>query len=530
MRSLSRVAVLLLFFVPLATSVYFFLSPTFSLFLRPDLLVHYWTSYVKISSSISIFVGLSSAVMAIQISFLIGYCIFSLRKSRIEKYIALFLSVPHLAFFSGVLFLISSSGIWARIWNLFSNNSFYGFDRDPLALSFAATLALKESLFLLFVMLPLIFEKKNEAELVLTQSYGHTEFTFWTHVLWPRVLKSIQYPIWMVIAFSVSVVDLAIVLAPTNPPPFSVVLWEFFRSSDLESQTNSLLGSINILFILLVSVFIWESLVKIFLMILKLRLLWPIKSRFLIFRKPILSVYFLFQLAPVVVLSIWAFTDEWVFPHLLPTSYTVDNFINGIAGILPQIITTVNLAFLSSILSTLACLIWLEWDRLALKKWMMIPILFVSVFPIIPLLFGFDIFLASTMKPNSFFSVLYIHLFLVFPYIYIILKNHFGKFDERYKTVTLSLGQSAIRFFIKVRLPMILGGIMTAFSVGFAVSVSQFVSTVFIGGGRIETLTTQMVVAASGENRKWIGVFGILQILIPALVFYFSSLVGKEKN
>lgn len=455
--------------------------------------------------------------------------LFSFRNHRPQRFISFFLSIPHLAFFSGVLFLISPSGFLSRVWSIFSDIQFYGLDRDPWALSFSLTLALKESLFLVFVLLPSIMEKKNEPELIISQSFGHSDFIFWSYALWPRLLQSLRYPIWMVIAYSLSVVDLAIVLAPTNPPPFSIVLWEFFQSSDLDNQLRSILGSLHILVILVIVIMMWELIGKLFSIASRFRLNWPIKSEKINFQKSVLGLYFFLLFAPVVVLGLWALTDEWTFPNLLPSSYTFEYFLSGVKSIVPQISTTLILAFFSSALATCVGLIWLEWDRRATSKWLMLPILFVPVFPLVPLLYGFDVFLSSTFKPSPFFSVFYVHLLLVFPYVFIILKSQFMKFDERYKITALSLGQSVLKFFLTIRVRLLVGGIFTAFSVGFAVSVAQYLPTVFIGGGRVETLTTQMVIAAIGENRKWMGVFGILQIAIPAVVFFISEKLGKEK-
>jgi putative thiamine transport system permease protein len=40
-----------------------------------------------------------------------------------------------------------------------------------------------------------------------------------------------------------------------------------------------------------------------------------------------------------------------------------------------------------------------------------------------------------------------------------------------------------------------------------------------IGGGRIETLTTEAVALSSGGNRRVIGAYALLQMVLPALAF-----------
>jgi putative thiamine transport system permease protein len=44
-----------------------------------------------------------------------------------------------------------------------------------------------------------------------------------------------------------------------------------------------------------------------------------------------------------------------------------------------------------------------------------------------------------------------------------------------------------------------------------AVSVGQYLPTLLIGGGRVQTITTEAVALASGGDRRVIGVTGLVQ-------------------
>ena len=66
---------------------------------------------------------------------------------------------------------------------------------------------------------------------------------------------------------------------------------------------------------------------------------------------------------------------------------------------------------------------------------------------------------------------------------------------------------------------MMLAPVLTAAAVGFAVSLGQYLPTLLIGGGRIETLTTEAVALSSGGNRRLIGAFAVLQLVLPAAAF-----------
>ena len=55
---------------------------------------------------------------------------------------------------------------------------------------------------------------------------------------------------------------------------------------------------------------------------------------------------------------------------------------------------------------------------------------------------------------------------------------------------------------------MLLRPLLIAMAVGFAVSVAQFLPTLFAGGGRLATLATETLSLAGGGDRRIIGVFG----------------------
>jgi putative thiamine transport system permease protein len=67
--------------------------------------------------------------------------------------------------------------------------------------------------------------------------------------------------------------------------------------------------------------------------------------------------------------------------------------------------------------------------------------------------------------------------------------------------------------------PLLLRPICIALAVGFAVSVAQYLPTLFAGGGRYATLTTEAVALSAGADRRVIGVYASAQALMPLLPF-----------
>ena len=97
--------------------------------------------------------------------------------------------------------------------------------------------------------------------------------------------------------------------------------------------------------------------------------------------------------------------------------------------------------------------------------------------------------------------------------------------SHRSAAIAAGLGKRRWTTLFRVRLPMLTRAILTAAAVGFAVSVGLYLPTVLIGAGRLDTITTDAVALASGGNRRVIGVYAFLQMLLPALGFLVATLL-----
>ena len=66
---------------------------------------------------------------------------------------------------------------------------------------------------------------------------------------------------------------------------------------------------------------------------------------------------------------------------------------------------------------------------------------------------------------------------------------------------------------------MLLRPLLIAMAVGFAVSVAQFLPTLFAGGGRFGTLATETLSLSGGGDRRIIGRFGFALAALPFVGF-----------
>ena len=122
-------------------------------------------------------------------------------------------------------------------------------------------------------------------------------------------------------------------------------------------------------------------------------------------------------------------------------------------------------------------------------------------------------------------SVIFVHLIFILPYVYLLLADPWNAFDVRYLNIARLMGKSQANVFFTIRAPILLRPILTAFALGFAISIAQYLPTLIIGAGRLPTITTEAVALASGGNRQLIGTYALVQTLLAFVIFAIAALV-----
>jgi putative thiamine transport system permease protein len=114
------------------------------------------------------------------------------------------------------------------------------------------------------------------------------------------------------------------------------------------------------------------------------------------------------------------------------------------------------------------------------------------------------------------------HMVYVLPYVFISLAVAYRKFEPKYIQVANGMGKSPWQVFIHIKLPLLFGPLMIAFALGLAISFSQYLPTLLSTGGRIATVTTEAVAAASGSSTRLTAVYVVVQTIMPILGFILA--------
>jgi putative spermidine/putrescine transport system permease protein len=99
----------------------------------------------------------------------------------------------------------------------------------------------------------------------------------------------------------------------------------------------------------------------------------------------------------------------------------------------------------------------------------------------------------------------------------------FAGFDTVHEDQARSLGAGTWAVWRHVTLPAILPGLLTGALFAFLVSWSQYLLTLSIGGGRVQTLPLTLFAYASAGRNDLAGAIAILYILPGVLILFVTA-------
>jgi len=119
---------------------------------------------------------------------------------------------------------------------------------------------------------------------------------------------------------------------------------------------------------------------------------------------------------------------------------------------------------------------------------------------------------------------------MVLPYVLLALEPAYRAVDPRQAEVVHSLGHGRWTYLWRIKWPLLRRAITSAWAVGFAVSVAQYLPTLYVGAGRYATVTTEAVTQASGGQRSLMSAYAALQMLLPMLAFVGAGWLGRPRQ
>jgi putative thiamine transport system permease protein len=446
------------------------------------------------------------------------------------------LSVPHVAIAIGLAFVIAPSGLIFRAFAQFMPGLEVPPDllivHDRFGLSLIWALVLKEVPFLFLMCLAAMPQADPHKSLAAAAALGYKPATAWLKVVLPRIYPQLRLPIYAVLAYSVSVVDAALILGPTTPPPLAVAVVKWMNDPDLDKRFIAAAGAVQIAVLTAMLVGLWvagEIAIK------KLGTQWLDRGDREQGTRPIAVLAYAsgvlvltFVLLSGAAILLWAFAESWPYPQILPSHFTSTLWLENSSVFVRPLWNSLIVGVVSASLALIVTVSLLERDVRSGReegRWLPKLLYLPLIVPQIAFLPGLHIALISLKLDSNIFAVIAAHIVFVLPYVYLSLSRPWMHFDDRFRQAAIAMGASPGRALFKVRLPMLLTPLLVALAVGFAVSVGQYLPTILLGSGRVPTVTTEAVALASGGDRRLVAALALLQSLLPLIGFIIATSV-----
>ncbi len=488
------------------------------------------------SLRLTLWAGFVATALALVLS--TGFCALvhgRMRPSAGARLLAPLLATPHAAMAIGVAFLIAPTGWFARLFSPWLTGWQVPPDlftlHDPWGGALILGLLVKEVPFLLLVMLAALGQLPVARQMAAGRALGYGRGLVWAKVIVPQMWPLIRLPVLIVLAFSLSVVDMAILLGPSNPPTLAVAVTRWFTSPDTRLiLPASAAASLQTVLVAVAIGGFWLAQKA----VAWLGRWWLRRGGRGVSAEPwimvasggamvLLAVGF----AALVALALWSVAWRWPFPASLPESWSLKVWANPAGGWARAAGETLLIGAASTALALGLAIGWLEADdraRRGTAAWAGVLIVLPLLVPQIGFLYGLNVVFLRVGFSAGHGTVIWAHLLFTFPYVMIALAAPWRALDRRLLDTAAALGAAPWRRLWAVKLPMLLAPILAAAAIGFGVSVAQYLPTLFLGAGRIGTLTTEAVALASGSDRRVVGVYAVLQAALP-FAAYAGALV-----
>ena len=230
-------------------------------------------------------------------------------------------------------------------------------------------------------------------------------------------------------------------------------------------------------------------------------------------------------LFPILLLLIYSFAYSWFWPSLFPASWNARAWLyvlskdSGVfAGLAGSMVIAVIVSILSVFVAVPAAraLAWFEFPG---KRLFFFLLLLPVLAPPLAAAMGVHGLFLRFGLTETFAGVILVHLIPATPYAILMLAGSFSRLDPDLEAQARTLGASPIAVWRYITLPAIAPGLAVAAAFAFLVSWSQYLMTLWIGGGRIQTIPLILVVFQRGGDQAITAALSLV-FLLPALAVF----------
>lgn len=228
-------------------------------------------------------------------------------------------------------------------------------------------------------------------------------------------------------------------------------------------------------------------------------------------------------LVPFVPLLVWAVSRRWRYPALVPTEFSaraLTFLVSDRSGVVEGFR---NSAIIALTVAVLAGLVGLSAGRaLGLyrfrgKRVVQFLVLAPVIVPPLAITLGVHVVFIRVGLANTIPGVVLVHLIPTIPYVTLVMASVYANYDPAYEEQARVLGAGPVATFRHVTLPQVFPGLAVAGLFAFLISWSEYILTLLVGGGRVQTLPLLLFSFLQGTDTSVAAALSLV-FIVPAIV------------
>lgn len=259
-----------------------------------------------------------------------------------------------------------------------------------------------------------------------------------------------------------------------------------------------------------------------------------LKKRYGFYGNMIIAIFVLAIILPLLTILVWVFTERWAWPSLIPQVFSlraVEAIFRDREELIRIFSSSVGIslvvAFCSVVIGIMTARAIEGYEFFGKKAFSFLALLPFLV-PGTVFAMGIQVFFIRMGLSGTVLGVIIVHLICSLPYAVILIQEGTRALGMGLEEQAKVLGARPFQAFWKVTLPNLVPVMLSAFSMSYIVSFSQYFLTLMIGGGRVKTFSIVMVPYLSGGQRNFASVYSLIFLSITIVIFgLFEWLVSR---
>ena len=238
-----------------------------------------------------------------------------------------------------------------------------------------------------------------------------------------------------------------------------------------------------------------------------------------------LIVFAGFIIGPLIVLALWSFAQQWFWPSLLPSAFTLRWY--GWAATVPNVFRSLQMSLIVAVMVTIATTVVAVPAAIAIGRYRFpgrdvirtmfsIPLLV----PYISLGVGIASFFYAARLNGTLPAVVLAHLIAALPFGVKILTAAVEELTPEVEEAALACGAKPFTVFRKVMFPQLIPALLAQAAYVFMLSMDEFTLTLLVSSPETATLPVQMY-AAMGEGYLQISSALAMLLLMPSVLLSY---------